>query len=105
VRISVDYLYRDAGNNKRWGEALFENEKSISPQDVDREIRSALIDGEFFIAEAVGLAPLYFDAHDDDLDHGWHEYASSRESSEMCCGDVQGDISGFISALRLSKPD
>ena len=47
MNIIVEYLYRDAGNNKIWGEALFSNKSNLGLHDLLKMIKEKLIDGEF----------------------------------------------------------
>ena len=51
MNVILEYLYRYAGNNKIWVEALFSNKSNLSRHDLLKIIREKLIDGEFFIAE------------------------------------------------------
>jgi hypothetical protein len=61
MAIIFEYLYRDGGNFKNWGEACFKNEQGLSVEEIDARIRECLIDGMNFSAEKVGLPTLYFD--------------------------------------------
>ena len=103
MNILLEYLYRDAGNNKVWGNAVFSNRLKIGAAVLREEIKNSLIDGEFFIAEDVFLPSLRFGVHDDDLDHGWHEYFSVKETSALSGDSLSGDICDFINRLILSK--
>jgi hypothetical protein len=66
--IRFEYLYRCAGNYKEWGEVLLSNPEHRPLDELEAEIRSNLIDGEFFIAEQIGIPTLYFDETDPELD-------------------------------------
>ena len=91
MNVILEYLYRDSGNNKVWGEALFSNKSNLNRDDLLKIIRNKLIDGEFFVAEKVGLTPLYFEKCDYELDHGWHEFFDIKPSDakfESCKKDI-----------------
>lgn len=80
----LDYLYRDAGNFKRYGEILLFGEATAS---ANNSIRKTLCEGERFIAEQVGLPPLYFTNSDNEYeieatDHVWHEFIQLRPASD-----------------------
>ena len=98
MSVVFEYLYRDAGNNKVWGEAYLSNKDKICRDELLMKIKSKLIDGEFFVAEKVGVPPLRFEKYDDKLDHGWHEFFDIRlfdghlESTER-------DITQLLDAL------
>lgn len=70
------YLYRDASNYKAWGSLLLVGEA----READTaKLVAVLSDQEFFIAEQVGVRPLYdelwrySDGPNDD-DHVWHTF-------------------------------
>ncbi len=86
-----EYLYRDAGNFKAFGSIALEGRID----DADREaIRAKLDSGEFFIAEQIGVPPLYEQLYQwshgpTASDHCWHEFVGFRE-----CGDPAGYPNG-----------
>jgi hypothetical protein len=101
TNIKFNYLYRDAGNYKIYGEEIFSNPDGISVQEIETKIKAALIDGEFFEPEVWGIKPLRFDEWNDDLDHGWNEFESVEETN-----DGQRDmrsITQFIEAVSAVK--
>lgn len=71
--IRFAYMYRDASNYKQHGEAVFTNEKQLPVDEIEKNVRACLHDGEFFIARQVHLEERFFDALYDD-DHPWHEF-------------------------------
>lgn len=79
-----EYLYRDAGNFKAWGALLLKG--TLTEAQVS-EIRTKLEGGEFFIAEQIGVPPLYQElwAYSDgatESDHPWHEFFRVRPADE-----------------------
>lgn len=80
--IKLNYLYRDAGNYKLHGVTIFANPENLLVSEIEREIKSRLIDGEFFEPLKWKLAPLDFEQWNDGLDHFWHEYESIQITSE-----------------------
>ena len=78
---SFDYMYRDAGNFKAFGSVTLRGDLG----DADRqEIRGRLDQGEYFIAEQVGVPPLYEELYQwsngpTRSDHCWHEFIGFRE--------------------------
>jgi len=79
MTIVFEYLYRDAGNFKNYGDAQFRNDTALPLDQIDERIREALIDGMYFSAEKLGLPTLYFDVSNEELDHEWHEFDCVRE--------------------------
>lgn len=79
-----EYLYRDAGNYKQRGAVRVAGR--VEPATITR-LRSTLFEGDFLIAEQVGLPPLNRDhwqrwgGSNPDLDHTWHEFGTLRAAS------------------------
>lgn len=74
-KIEFSYLYRDASNYKEDGNVVFENDLGIKDEEEIYDLVVAhLEDGEYFIAELVGIDTCYFGGIYDD-DHGYHEFA------------------------------
>ena len=72
--VSFKYLYRDASNYKLHGEAVFTNSTFMPIDEIEKQIRSCLKDGEFFIARQVNIEERFFDVLHKDDDHPWHEF-------------------------------
>jgi hypothetical protein len=76
-RFSIfEYFYRDASNYKVWGSVLLKGEVT---HDQVVKIRSCFEAEEFFIAEQLGLPPLYaelwaFSDGPTEDDHVWHTF-------------------------------
>ena len=96
--IKFNYLYRDAGNYKIFGDLIFTNQKSTSLEIIDTAIRNNLIEGEYFIPEKWNIPRLNLGAYSLELDHDYHEFESLEETNdnpmEIC------DINTFLFLLR-----
>lgn len=103
MNVSIEYLYRDAGNNKLWGCVVFSNKTDSDISALRAQIKGGLIEGEFLVAEDVGLPPLHFDRYDNGLDHGWHEFFSAEKVAAPSNDCLNRDIGDFIVALKLSQ--
>jgi len=77
MNIRFEYLYRDAGNYKIWGELVFTNRKNLDVTDLNSRLIAQLISNQFFEAEKVAIPRLRFENYDETLDHGWHEFHGS----------------------------
>ena len=99
--IKFNYLYRDAGNYKEFGEFIFTNQGSQSLQKIELAIRNCLIEKEFFIPEKWNIPRLNLGGYSPELDHDYHEFESieitSDSSTENC------DISLFLMVITNSK--
>ncbi|WKZ45852.1 MAG: hypothetical protein QY302_08665 [Anaerolineales bacterium] len=107
--IRFCYLYRDASNYKQHGEAVFTNHTRMSLDEVERQIRAFLKDGEYFIARQVNIEERFFDALYED-DHPWHEL-SRVEATTVPASDPENwsehqhkrDIREFIAELETAQ--
>ena len=98
------YMYRDASNYKQHGEAIFSNEKQLAVDEVEKQIRACLNDGEYFIARQIHIEERFFDALYDD-DHPWHEFVRVEATSAPAFdpeSDHGRDISEFLAELETA---
>ena len=98
-----DYLYRDGSNYKSWGSLLLEGlatETDLEP------LRARLESGEFFIAEQVGIPPLYtelwqFSDGPTEDDHVWHTFHELRQAeAEELSSEPWGTVSELIARFK-----
>ncbi|MDP2126020.1 MAG: hypothetical protein Q8K97_01465 [Pseudohongiella sp.] len=101
MNVKFNYLYRDAGNYKEYGSVVFAAPNQIDLADIDRTIRDALIDREYFVAKTVGIPDLKKLAWDEEIDHSWHEYEGLELTNEACNDEANRDIGIFISSFNL----
>lgn len=101
MNIKFNYLYRDAGNYKEFGSVVFTVANQTDLGCLDRKIRDALIDREFFVAGAVNVPNLQKLPWDDEIDHSWHEYEGLEFTNEPCDDHAQRDIDTFVSSFHL----
>ena len=78
---AFEYRYRDGGNFKAYGWIVLD--RPLNPSE-ERLVRSCLESGEFFIAEQIGIPPLYEQLYQWSngptlSDHCWHELVGFHE--------------------------
>ena len=103
-RFSVfEYLYRDAGNFKAWGALLLKG--ALTDAQV-AEMHSKFEGNEFFIAEQLGVPPLYQElwvcsAGLTENDHVWHEFFALRPAKEndLAMGAPWGTANALLTAV------
>ncbi len=86
------YSYRDAGNFKSCGSVLLSGRLSQSERQL---IEGKMESSEFFIAEEIGITPLYaslyaYSGGMTDEDHVWHFF---EEFEDVCDSDNIADMS------------
>lgn len=102
TNVRFAYQYRDASNYKQHGEAIFTNENHLPLEEIEKQIRSFLKDGEFFIARQVHLDERFFDILYDD-DHPWHEFVGVESTTDPAFdpqSEHKRDITEFLSELE-----
>ena len=80
--VAFHYLYRDAGNYKLRGTAIFSNHTLLTLEEIEQQIRSFLKDGEFFIARQVDIEERFFDVVHEEEDHPWHTFDHVEHTTE-----------------------
>ncbi|NTU68311.1 MAG: hypothetical protein HGB02_05455 [Chlorobiaceae bacterium] len=100
--VRLNYLYRDAGNDKAWGSVDFTNPDQLAIKEVERRLRSDFEQGELFIAHQVGLPELFFYATDPitEDDHCYHEFHSVEAIETPEAVAPKQSISEFLTAVR-----
>ena len=108
--VSFKYLYRDASNYKLHGEAVFTNHTFMPIDEIEKQIRSCLKDGEFFIARQVNIEERFFDVLHEDDDHPWHEFNLVEMTTEPAFDPEnwnqdkhKRDITEFVAELEKAK--
>ena len=101
----MEYLYRDASNYKAFGEILLKGD--LTKTNIE-EIRSLLLDGEFFIAEQVNIPPLYdqlwrYSNGPTSDDHVFHELSNFRQATSQDIEELPqwGTLSDLLTKLRI----
>ena len=107
IKFTVfNYYYCDASNYKAWGSLLLQGLASIS--DIE-DLRNRLDSNEFFIAEQLGVPPLYAELWElsngpSDDDHVWHSLYELRPAvGDETTGKVFDTVENLISKIRAVK--
>jgi hypothetical protein len=74
--IKFNYLYRDSGNYKKFGSVIFADPNNIELAEIEKLIRSRLIDELWFYADEWNLPELFTEYLDFRIDPTWHEFES-----------------------------
>jgi hypothetical protein len=100
MNIKFEYLYRDAGNFKNWGEVVFSNPRDLDAEPIIAMAGRALIDRAYFVANRVGVPDLHFPEYNGEVDHDWHEAHSFQPTGEAPTDDDHRSIDEFLESLR-----
>lgn len=103
MNIRFEYLYRDAGNFKNWGDVIFSNPRNLSADLIASMAEKVLIEQLYFVARKAGVPDRHFNEYNEELDHGWHEVSAFQPTDDVP-NDPQGrDIEEFIKSLRCAS--
>jgi hypothetical protein len=95
--ITIEYLYRDAGNFKLFGDKTFSNKTKIDKDTIIDIINRSLMEGIYFMPEKWGLKRLRFHYYLIENDHPWHELENILFDTEI---DFEEDISDLFKKLK-----
>jgi predicted nucleic acid-binding protein len=100
MNIRVEYLYRDAGNFKNWGEIIFSNPNNIDIKVIEKQANDNLLENLYFIAAKADVPDLHFSDHNLNLDHLWHEINSFELTTEKSNDNRNRTIEEFVDSLK-----
>ncbi|QPJ64519.1 MAG: hypothetical protein G3M78_03545 [Candidatus Nitrohelix vancouverensis] len=99
MNICFQYLYRDYGNFKNWGDVIFSNPNGLDIGQIKSMLEKVLIDQAYFVASKVNVPNLYFEDYKENLDHVWHEFFSIEYTDEKP-NDIYGrTIEKFVESI------
>ena len=101
--IKFKYLYRDAGNYKNYGYAIFSNPESISIAEINDKLERAFEQGMFFIARQLDLQELFFEDFPSDDDISFHEFDGVEISDDTPNNLSKRTIKQFIELVDLES--
>jgi len=78
MNIRFEYLYRDAGNFKKWGDIVFSNPHNIDIHFATLIAEKVLIDKTYFVAIKAYIPDLHFIDYVAEIDHDWHEFVNAH---------------------------
>lgn len=100
--IKFNYLYRDAGNYKKWGSVVFANPDRLTPDSVAQALQNAFLQDGLFIAHQVRLPEAFFSTGGDATsdDHCFHEFDGVELSIEAPNDSQARTIGQFIAEVQ-----
>jgi hypothetical protein len=103
MNVRFEYLYRDAGNFKSWGEVVFSNPRNLDAKVIAKMAESLLLDRSYFVATKVRLPDLHFPDFNHELDHDWHEAQSFELTADGPSDEEHRSIEEFVESLRSTS--
>lgn len=103
--IKFNYLYRDGGNFKSWGEVIFSNPEKMTVNEIEIELLNAFVPDNQFIASQIAIPEkfLFENGKFTNCDHCFHEH--EFDCVEICqensVDDSEFSISDFLKKVEL----
>jgi hypothetical protein len=98
LNIKFSYLYRDAGNYKKWAEIIFRNPEGLLLELITKTLRDAFLQDGLFVAHQIRVpdAFLYSQENATSDDHCFHEFDAVELTAESPDDIYSRSISQFI---------
>jgi hypothetical protein len=103
MNMRFEYLYRDSGNFKNWGEIIFSNPNKMSIDELVPMAGKVLIDQSYFYATKAKVPDLHFEEYNEQLDHGWHEFHAFQVTDDIPNDPYKRSVDEFIESLRYNS--
>lgn len=103
--VRFNYLYRDAGNYKSWGELVFPNPENLDIKEIDAQLRKCFEREAFFIADQVDVPNVFIFATENlnSDDHCYHEYAEVESIVSLESEVENRTIKEFLNQVRMAS--
>ncbi len=100
ANVKFTYLYRDGSNYKSWGEVIFSNPESVTPEQVEHRLHKSLMSDATFVANQVRVPEVfpYGDTPDED-DHCLHEFDSVENTPDPANDFHHRTIGDFLDEI------
>src|ERR1700693_629338 len=100
--IKLSYLYRDAGNYKKWAEIVFSNPDGLTPETVTKALEDTFLQDGLFIAHQIRIPEAFLFAQGDASsdDHCFHELDSVEATLEAPNDPYSRSITQFITEVN-----
>jgi hypothetical protein len=96
--VKFSYLYRDAGNYKKWADVVFSNPEGLSIDLVNKALKHAFMQDGLFIAHQIRIPEVFLFARGDATsdDHCFHEFGAVEPTAALPNDGYSRSISEFI---------
>ncbi len=103
--IKFNYLYRDAGNYKSWGDILFLNPDGFDLEEIDKRLKMAFDQETLFVAHQINVPEVFLYAEQtlNDNDHCFHEYDSVDLTTRLNSRTDGRSIKQFLEQVELAS--
>jgi hypothetical protein len=100
--IKFSYLYRDAGNYKKWANVVFSNTRGLPVESIRNNLERSFLQDGLFIAHQVRVPDAFFAVGRDSTvdDHCFHEFDAVATTLEIPDDLHARSIDQFIAEVK-----
>jgi hypothetical protein len=100
--VKFSYLYRDAGNYKKWAEVVFSNPDRLTLASLTKALRHVFLEECLFIAHQIRIpeAFLFSEGNATSDDHCFHEFDAVEISLNVPNDRYSRSIGQFIAEVK-----
>jgi len=100
--IKFSYLYRDAGNYKKWADVVFSNPDGLTLEAATKALKDAFLQDGLFIAHQVRVPEVFLFSRGNATsdDHCFHEFSAVKASLEDPNDPCSRSITQFIVEVK-----
>ena len=100
--IRFNYLYRDSGNWKKFGNKMFSNPEQLTSEEIILKLHRNRIDQTYFYPDQVGIKKFKFHRNLDD--DSWYEFESveTLDNSDLILEEMES-INNFLGLLKNER--
>lgn len=99
--IKFQYLYRDGGNYKSWGDVVFDNPDAVSIEAIKNSLHNALLPDGLFVTRQIRIPERFLtDYYPPSIDdHCFHEFYSVEVTDISPTDHQRRSIRQFLSEV------
>jgi len=103
--IRFNYLYRDGGNFKSWGELVFSNPEQLTLDEIETKLVMAFLSDKQFVANQISIPEkfLFENGEFTKYDHCFHEFDCVEICQENPTDDLERSIADFLKAVETAS--
>lgn len=103
--IKFNYLYRDGGNFKSWGEVVFSNPENLTVHEIETKLLNAFLPDKQFIASQISISEKFLFANGKltKYDHCFHEFDCIEICQENSTDVLFRSVTDFLKDIEMAS--
>jgi hypothetical protein len=103
--IRFNYLYRDGGNFKSWGEVIFSNLENLTIYEIETKLLKAFLPDKQFITSQISVPEkfLFKNGNFTKNDHCFHEFDHVESCQDNSTDVLLRSITDFLRDVEMAS--